>query len=83
MRILVEKVDGSKEVITLVPPVEIVDGPEFKLLHHFHCGDGMDYYFDAQTGTYDGWGMGMCGSEEEAQAHIKRIEEGREPAEGL
>ena len=78
MRILVEKKDGSKEVITLVPPIEVTDGPEFKL-HHFHCGDGMDYYFDAETGHYDGWGMAMCGSMEEAQQNIKRILDGKEP----
>ncbi len=77
MKILVEKKDGSKEIITLVPPLEIFDKPEFSL-HHFHCGDGMDHYFHADTGHYDGWGMAVRGDEKQAMDTIKRVEDSRE-----
>jgi hypothetical protein len=77
VKILVEHKNGHKEIITLVPPVEIFDRPELKQ-HHFHCGDGMDHYFCAETGHYDGWGMAMHGSMEEAKENIDRILGGQE-----
>lgn len=58
MKIVVTHFDGTRELLTLVPPFTVGGG---ELFHVLHCGDGTDHYFYAderRQGYYDGWGRG-------------------------
>lgn len=58
MKIVVTHFNGTRELLTLVPPFIVTSSD---LFHVLHCGDGTDHYFYAderRQGYYDGWGRG-------------------------
>lgn len=78
MKIQVKRAaDDSVETLTLVPPVTIRLGGVLNILSD---SSGVDHYFVAETGLYDGWGMAMPEGTNIAQAGnaIDRFEESRE-----
>ena len=77
MKIRVEAKDGTKETITLVPPIrEIYDGERLSCIS---SGDGTDHWF-TPDGYYDGWGGLSRGSLEDAhRISMQRNIERRKP----
>jgi len=87
MKLLVEHRDGNKELLTLVPPVELKLGDNLNVLK---SSNGMEHFFYADDGKYDGWGMAceipfdpsQLGQPNPAEELIDRIESSREKQAG-
>jgi hypothetical protein len=77
MKLRVQLVNGQLETLSLVPPLEIIEGTA---MWRIMCGDGTDHYFHSDTGYYDGWGRALCGnSDADAAAEvINKFEQSRE-----
>lgn len=58
MKIAVTRCDGGTEILTLSDPVTINEG---RRQAHIHDASGIDHFFRAEDGYYDGWGMGTPG----------------------
>jgi len=79
LRLRVQHEGGVIEILTLVPPFELVSGKsKGDGVNAITDGSGMSYWF-TEDGYYDEWTMSAEGvSEQEIREAIDRIETGRE-----